>query len=204
MLTTKSVLDRVFTRIKDNSGTLRAKMLGWLDSAMRDAWIERRWVFLEKSVTLTITSSAITLPADFGDETFMNVNGLYALTVGDHLSPTEAMKADFRGGEVYGYTKTSTTLTFHPATTGSVVLHYMAKMPDAGYEDGITDTIFPMEFLPLFERSLLTAFYEYDVNADLLPNGVRLDEVQLRKVKKADNLRRPLPPLNPQGMVRER
>lgn len=204
MLTTKAVLDRVFTRIKDNSGALRAKMLGWLDSAMRSAWVERRWVFLDTSATLTLTSSVITLPANFGDETFINVNGQYALTTADHLSPTEAMKADSRGGEVYGYTKTGTAITLHPATTGSVVLYYTAKVPDAGYSDDTTETIFPMEFLPLFERSLLAAFYEYDVDADRLPVGIQLDAEQLKKLKKLDNSRRPLPQLNSGGMVREK
>jgi hypothetical protein len=204
MLTTTAVLDRAFTRIKDNSSALRVKMLGWLDSAMRDAWGERTWIFLEKSVVLTLVNGAITLPADFGDETFLNVGGLYALTTADKLTPTEALKADVRGGDVWGYTLSSTAITLHPATTGTVTLYYVAKMPDAGYADDSTETIFPMEFLPLFERSMLAAFYEYDVDADRLPTGVQLDAEHLRKLKKLDNSRKPLPQLNTYGLVREK
>jgi len=204
MLTTQAVLDRVFTRIKDNSSTLRVKMLGWLDSAMRDAWSERAWIFLDKSVTLTLSGGSITLPADFGDETFLNVGDQYALTTGDKLTPTEALKADVRGGDVWGYTISSTAITLHPATTGTVTLYYTAKMPDAGYADDTTETIFPMEFLPLFERSLLAAFYEYDVDADRMPLGIQLDTEHLRKLKKLDNGRKPLPQLNNRGLVREK
>jgi len=204
MLTTQAVLDRVFTRIKDNSSTLRVKMLGWLDSAMRDAWSERAWIFLDKSVTLTLSGGSITLPADFGDETFLNVGDQYALTTGDKLTPTEALKADVRGGDVWGYTISSTAITLHPATTGTVTLYYTAKMPDAGYADDTTETIFPMEFLPLFERSLLAAFYEYDVDADRMPLGIELDTEHLRKLKKLDNGRKPLPLLNNRGLVREK
>jgi len=204
MLTTKAVLDRVFTRIKDNSSTLRVKMLGWLDSAMRDAWSERAWIFLEKSVSLTLVNGAITLPADFGDETFLNVDGRYTFTTGDKLTPTEALKADVRGGDVWGYTLSDTAITLHPATDGTVTLYYVAKMPDAGYADDTTETIFPMEFLPLFERSLLVAFYEYDVDADRLPTGIQLDAEHLRKLKKLDNSRKPLPQINNRGLVREK
>lgn len=204
MLTTKAVLDRVFSRIKDNSSTLRVKMLGWLDSAMRDVCSERAWIFLDKSVTLTLSDGSATLPADFGDETFISVGGQYAFTTSDKLTPTAALRAGLLGGGVLGYTLTSTTLTLHPATTGDIVLSYVAKMPDAGYEDGTVDTIFPMEFLPLFERALLAAFYEYDVDADRLQLGIQLDAEHLRRLKKLDNGRKPLPPLSSQGLARDK
>lgn len=203
MLTTKSVLDRVFTRIKDNSGTLRVKMLGWLNSAMQDAWAERSWLFLEKKVDIAIVSNAITLPADFGDEVFISIGGIYIFTVADRLSPSEAAYADERGGDPYGYTKDSDTLVFHPSADGTATLTYTAQVPDAGYVDDTTETIFPLEFLPLFERVLLSAFYEYDVDADRLPVGLKMDADQLRRLKKLDNRRKPLPQLNRFGMVRE-
>ena len=201
-MNTKTVLDRVFTRIKDNSATLRVKMLGWLNSAMQDVVNERAWLFLDKTVTLSITAGTITLPADFGRETFIRV-GDYLFTIGDRLTPQDAAIADGHGGDPHGYTLDATTLTFHNTLTGTAKLTYTATFPALGYDDGITDTLFPAEFLPLFERYLLTCFYEYDVDADRLPVGLQVNAEQLRRMKKLDNQRKPLPQLNRKGLVRE-
>lgn len=200
-MNTKTVLDRVFTRIKDNSPTLRVKMLGWLNSAMQDVVNERAWLFLDKTVSLPITASAITLPADFGRETFISV-GYYLFTIGDRLTPEAAALADSYGGDPAGYTLDATVLTFHPSITGTANLTYTAAFPAAGYADDMTGTLFPDEFLPLFSQYLLTCFYEYDVDADRLPLGLQVNAEQLRRMKKLDNQRKPLPQLNAKGLVR--
>lgn len=212
-MNTKTVLDRAFTRIKDNSATLRVKMLGWLNSAMQDVVNERIWLFLDKTVSLPITAGTITLPADFGREIFIKA-GYYLYTVGDRQTPQNAAIADIVGGSLhygyvsgsnYGYTLDASTLTFHPSIpldTTTAALTYTAAFPVAGYTDG-EDTLFPSEFLPLFERYLLTCFYEYDVDADRLPVGIQVNADLLRKMKKLDNQRKPLPQLNRKGMVRE-
>lgn len=201
-LTTKAVLDRVFNRVKDNSPSLRVKMTDWLNSAMQDAWAERSWLFLEKKVDLLITAGSITLPADFGDEIFIRIGNSFIFTTGDNLTPSDAVRWDVAGGDPQGYTTDDTALTFHPAVSGTATLTYTAKVPDVGYTDGTDATIFPREFLPLFERALLEAFYEYDVDTDRLPNGIRLNAEEMRRMKKLDNSRRPLPQLSTRGYVR--
>ncbi len=201
-ITTKIILDQVFTRVRDNSATLRVKMLGWLNSAMREVWAERAWIFLEKTVDLPISGGSITLPADFGDETFIRIGDSFVFTTGDKLTPSDAARYDVAGGDPAGYTSDGTYITFHPAATGIVSLSYVAKVPDDGYQDGTGATIFPMEFLGLFERAMLEAYYEYDVDTDRLPNGIRLNQEGLRRMKKLDNSRKPLPQLNNRGLVR--
>lgn len=201
-LTTKSVLDTFFSRVKDNSSTLRGKAVYWLCSAMQDVLSERAWVFLEKTTqALPITDGAVTLPTDFGKEVFIRT-GNYLFTTKDRLTHEEAALADDCGGDPVGYTLSDDAITFHPAVTGTADLTYNATLPVGGYEDGTTPTIFPETFSPLFERYLTTCFYEYDVDTDKMPLGVPLDAKMLRTLKKADNQRRAVPALNPKGMVR--
>ena len=200
-LTTKSVLDCLPTRVRDNSPTLRVKAASWLNTAMQDVLNERSWVFLEKTAALTITDSAITLPTDFGREVFIK-NGLYIFTTADRLTHSDAARADAAGGEPVGYTIGTDTITFHPTATGSADLSYVAALPADGYVDGTDPTIFPVEFKPLFERCILTAFYEYDVDNDRLPIGLQLDAKMLRNLKRADNQRKAVPALDRKGMVR--
>lgn len=200
-LTTKAVLDQVFSRIKDNSTALRVKMLAWLNSVMQDVINERAWVFLEKSASLTLVDNSVDLPADFGRETFLK-NGIYVFTVSDRLSSEQAALVDSAGGEPFGYTLDTTSLTVHPSADGTLELHYVASFPAAWYSDGVDPTLFPIEFMPLFERYLLTCFYEYDVDESRWGSAAALDRRQLRTLKVLDNQRRPLPQLSSKGFVR--
>lgn len=202
-LTTKQVLDKFFNRTRDNSSTLRVKALGWLNSLMTDVVNERPWLFLNKYVTLTIAANKITLPADFGLESTIAVSGVL-LTDIDKLTEEEAFISDQGGGFIDGYTLDSTSITFHPSAEGAAVLNYSAQMPATDYVDSMAATIFPVEFIPLFERSLMTAFYEYDVDTDRLPLGLAVDKVQMSRMKKLDNSRKAIPKNNRNGFVRER
>ncbi len=200
-LSTKSVLDRVFNRIKDNSPALRVKMLDWLNSGMQDVRNERSWLFLERKVDLPITGGAITLPTDFGDVVFIRVDN-FIFTTGDNLTPSEAARWDVAGGDPQGYTVDAIYLTFHAAVSGTASLTYAAQIPENGYLDSTDATFFPTEFLPLFERALLSAFFEYDVDTDRRPVSIKLDQQQLYRLKKLDNSRKPKPQLHPRGYVR--
>jgi hypothetical protein len=188
--------------VKDNSPALRVKMLDWLNSSMQDVWSERSWLFLEKTVDLAIVAGAITLPTDFGDEIFVRIGNSFIFTTGDNITPSDATRWDVAGGDPHGYTTDDTSLVFHPAASGTASLTYTAKFPAAGYADDTTNTIFPTEFTPLFERAMLTAFYEYDVDTDRAPVSIQIDQQQLRRLKKLDNQRRPLPQLHSRGYVR--
>lgn len=200
-LNTKQVLDLVFNRVRDNSPALRVKMLGWLNSLIQSVVNERAWTFLEKTVTLPITSGSITLPADFAGETFVKT-GLFIFTTADRLTDADAERWDIYGGDPQGYTIANGLLTFHGTVSGTATLTYTAGFPAAGYADGVVDMVLPIEFMPLLERGLLTAFYEYDVDTDRLPVSLQIDQEALRKIKRLDNSRRPLPSLHPKGYVR--
>lgn len=202
-LTTKQVLDKFFSRVRDNSAALRVKSLGWLNSLMTDVVNERPWLFLDKSASLAITANQITLPVDFGLESSIQI-GTYFLTSNDRFTPEDAFTVDqAAGGVVTGYTIEADTITFHPSATGTAVLHYTAQMPATDYTDGTDATLFPVEFIPLFERSLLTAFYEYDVDSERLPIGLAVDRAQMKRMKSLDNSRKALPKVNRNGYIRD-
>lgn len=203
-LTTKQVLDKFLSRVRDNSAALRVKSLSWLNSLMTDVVNERTWEFLNRSVTLTITNNQITLPADFSIERSIEV-GDYILTYANKLTDKEAFRSDqSQSGIVEGFTVEDGTITFHPSAEGSAILHYTAQIPSVGYADTAEATIFPLEFVTLFERALMTAFYEYDVNAELLPVGFGIDKTQMRRMKQLDNSRKAKPKVNSNGYIRER
>lgn len=198
----KQVIDSAFSRIKDNSAALRVKMLSWLNSTMREVVNDRAWTFLDVGpATLPITSNAVTLPTDFGQETFVKY-GIYTFTTSSRLTPTEAARADLCGGDPVGYTIENGKLTIHPSAEGTLDLSYTAKVPAAGYADDTTATIFPDEFIPLFERYLLSAFYEYDADPEKLNFGAAINQSMLRNLRIADNQRRPVPALSRKGMLR--
>lgn len=203
-LTTKSILDRALSRVRDTSDTLRLKMLGWLNSAMQDLINEPRdWTFLERTVTLPLTSNALTLPADFNREVTVRT-GNYLLTTNDRLSAPDAAYLDEAGGDPAGYTVSATTLTIHPAATGTADLTYTAQFPATDYADDTSDTLFPREFLPLFERAMVAQFYEYDVDNERMGLGAGIYAELARKAKALDNSRKPSPQLDYRGFPRTR
>lgn len=202
MLTTKQILDSFFTTVKDNGSTLRARAIEWLHVLMMSAADERDWLFLKKtSAALTITANAVTLPADFSIEVCIAL-GTVLLTPKNKLTDEQAFAADNGEGGA-GYTIEGSALKLHGETTETTaVVTYIAHVPDAGYGDSTTATIFPAEFLPLFVRSLKTAFLEYDVDLDRLPVSLQLDAAELRRMKRLDNRRRPQIQPNSHGYVR--
>ena len=202
MLTTKQILDSFFTTVKDNSSALRTRATEWLHTLMMSAADERSWLFLKKaSAALPITANTVTLPSDFSMEVCIKL-GTILLTPENKLTDEEAFAADNGEGGA-GYTIDGSTLKLHGETTATTaVVTYIAHVPDAGYGDSTTATIFPAEFLPLFVRSLKTAFLEYDVDLDRLPISLQLDGAELRRMKKLDDRRRPPLKLNKHGYVR--
>ena len=198
-LTAKAVLDQVFSRIKDNSATLRVKMLAWLNSIVIDIANDRPWNFLEKSATITIANSTIVLPDDFSTESSITVGDII-LTPQNMLNAPDAFYWSQSSGTLVGYTINESGIVLYPTTTGTAILDYTARV--GGYSDDTTATVFPTEFLPLIERALLTAFYEYDVDTDRMPTSFQLDAKMLSSLKRFDNQRKSLYRSNPHGYKR--
>ena len=200
-LTVKQVLDSVFSRLRTNSAEHRARMVHWLNSAMLQVVNEREWNFLEKTATIAIADNIIPLPDDFGNEISIQV-GDVILTSRHLITDTDAFYADLIDpNSLVGYSVQETGIEFHAAAAGTAILTYTARV--ATYADGDT-TVFPTEFLPLFERALLSAWYEYDVDEDRIPLSFQLEPKMLKQMKALDNRRRGMPRLNSNGFLRER
>jgi hypothetical protein len=198
-LTTKGILDQVFSRVSDNTSTLRVRMLAWYNSLAIQVANERPWNFLNTTVNIPIVNSVIPLPDDFGTETSITVGNII-LTPQNLLNAPESFYWGQTSGILAGYTVDETGIALFPTTTGTAALEYSKRVPT--YADDTTSTIFPTEFLPLLERSLLTAFYEYDVDSERMPMSFQLDAKMMSQVKKIDNQRKSLHRLNVHGYKR--
>jgi hypothetical protein len=163
---------------------------------------ERAWNFLEKSATIAIVSNIIALPDDFGTEQYIKV-GEIILTPRNIINDVDAFYAHLEdAGELIGYFVNETGIELHASATGTAILGYTARVQT--YTDDVIDTVFPLEFLPLFERAVLTAWYEFDVDADRLPSSFQIDAVLLKKLKELDNKRKAAYQMNPHGYTKGR
>jgi hypothetical protein len=200
-LTTNAVLDAVFSRLRTTSADHRSRALSWLNSLTVQVANERAWNFLEKEVTIAIVDNVIALPDDFGEENSIEVEDIILIPQ-NIITDVQAFYADeYDPSGLIGYTVQETGIEFHATAIGNAILNYTARV--ATYADGDT-TVFPAEFLPLMERAILTAWYEYDVDADRMPLSFQLDAALLKQMKKVDNRRKAIPQLNSHGYVRGR
>ena len=202
-LTTKAVLDAVFSRLRTNSVEHRARMVSWLNSAMLQVVNEpRAWNFLEKTATIAIADNIIPLPDDFGTENNIRIGDII-LTPRHIITDIDAFYADLTAPtSLIGYSVQETGIEFHSSATGNAILNYTARV--ATYTDSADATVFPTEFLPLFERAMLTAWYEYDVDADRLPLSFQLDARMMQQMKALDNRRKGMPQFESHGYKRGR
>ena len=80
-------------------------------------------------------------------------------------------------------------------------MRYIRLIPAAADSD--TATVWPWRFLPMFERSLLSAYYEYDGDQRGMPS-LTLDRAELDLLKFADNMQKPIPKQSRKGFLRGR
>jgi hypothetical protein len=180
------ILTDTQTHIIDNTTTMRAKLLNWLNDVIRGFLSEpRSWWFLRKTATVTVTSGVVTLPADFG-ELVSIACGSFIFTPVNNLTYEE----QFEGGS--GYILTATTLTLYPtpSETSATLVYTVSTATD--FTDVATETFLPRECAPYLKRQLLAVYYEYD-NDERLSMAYQLAATELRKLKAIDNLRKPVP-----------
>lgn len=198
LVNTKALLDNVQSQIQDQSAELRARMLIWLNKIFQRLALERDWLCLQKSATLAVTSGTILLPSDYGR--LVNVQALspdeeggFFLEGRHRLSDEEAylLGTDSTATAPTGFVETATNITFKPGlSASSVALKYVQALNN--YTDGTADTVWPIEFGNAVERKLLTLYYEYDLD-ERNGGSSKLDQDELRALKKWENRQIPLP-----------
>lgn len=203
-LKAKDILDKVATRIIDDSAETRVRMMSWLNDGMRSILREpREWWFLRGEASIAVVSGAMVLPSDFGEVVAIEL-GSTILGKNNLLSTKEAFDWEQSGGNVAaGYTLDATNLYLVPAPTNGTAVFTYIKKQTTDLTDVATDTIFPIECAEYLKRFVLTSFYEFDVD-DRLPYSRQILEVELRALKAYDNRQKPIPKRNPHGYTRER
>ena len=193
-VTTKGILDDVQTLISDNSAALRARMLTWLNNIFQRTAIAFPWNCLLKTASISVTTNAITLPADFREVDSIVV-GTVTLTTDDEVVDKDGYLWSGGGTTPIGYTIVGSTLTFVPGTAASTVsLRYIQEVP--AYADGTSATLFTQKFSPLFQRGLLDIYYEYDADeriagkVDIPLNTDLVKNLLVSEVRNKDLLRK--------------
>lgn len=191
-LNTTAVLDSVQSMIHDDSEETRQRMLFWLNRVLEMLTNERDWKCLEKEVTLTPTDGAITLPSDYGNVVCIKPSSgnTWFLDDGNRLSQEQAVGA-YSNDSPYGFVENTSTIQLYPTDSSSEVV--MRYVPDTDIlSDSSSDTIYPQKFVPLLMRSLLTWYYEFDMD-ERLSFGFQFDKDELSRLKTWDNSKKAKP-----------
>lgn len=205
MINTGTVLTAVQTRIHDNSTALRAKMLEWLNQTIATMAAERDWEFMKKTAARVVTANAILKPDDYARFRYAQTlaTGLeFHLKEANRLTDEEAFEMTDPNAvdpAAQGFTESSTSIIFYPGTTAdTVTLGYVCTVPE--YADN-AETILPDKFGNLLKRSVLSAYYEYDVDERAIPS-MSLDQQELDRLKSEENRRKPIPKRSARGYLR--
>lgn len=191
-LTTNEILDLALGKQHDTSSVMRAKAMGWLNSAIAMLLVEREWKFTETAVDLAIADNAILKPADYSTLRHIkntDTSNLFFFADRHRLTEEEAFDLTSDDTTPAGFTETATNIIFHPGATGTVNLGYIKAVPT--YADNET-TIIPAKFKNLLARAVLSMVYEYEENSRALPS-MQLDMVELSRLKKEENVEKPRP-----------
>ena len=202
-LTGKAILDAAMSHIQDKSAGMRSAMTIWLTSLYQKAYAERDWLFLQTIATVSIESDIIVKPTDFGRLIYISGEEWH-LEAKHRLTDREAFELvdDTTTDPIpMGFEETATLLILRPGGAGSANLKY-TRLIQAAF-DSNTPTVWPWKFLPLFERSLLSACYEYDSDQRGIPS-MQLDQVELDRLKHEDNRQKPIPKPSRKGFLRWR
>lgn len=211
MLTGKLILDSVFARLRDNSPGTRTKLLSILQEIGQQAFLEHDWIDLLVLVSgATSTDNAVpkTLLSNYGrlytaKQASTSTSDGFLLKEIDRLTEAEI----FATGEETvatnrvpaGWHEDGTSIYFLPGVTGDLDIKYYRTVPL--FTDDAVDSVWQDYFLPLFVRSLLTNYYEFDRD-DRMAIGVQLDVAELNRIKKWQNKRKPIPKNDSKGYMR--
>jgi hypothetical protein len=190
-LTGAGMLDDALSIIQDNSTTMRTKMLRFANVVAQKLAVVRPWLWLNTSVTLVPVNNVITKPANYGAFSYLLFGMSKAFDERNRLDPREAFNADNTQGMAYphGFTEDATTITLHGAGwTDSVTLGYTIEPP--AIIDSADSTIWPVKCRPVFMKSILDWYYEYDLDERKTAN-VQLNMAEISDLKKWDNQQKP-------------
>jgi hypothetical protein len=188
-LTTNSVLTLALGKQHDTGSVLRNKALAWLNEAMQMLYLERDWLCLIRTVSLTAVDNNILLPSNYGS--FIYAKGGDFIILPKHRLTDEEVNeyASVEGVIPNGFEETSENINFYPGAEGLISLKYVTRIPD--YADN-AETVFDVKFKNLLARSVLSAVYEYEENNRAIPS-IQLDQMLLDRLKTEENRQKPMP-----------
>jgi len=191
----KNVLNAVQARVHDNSTQTRGRMLSWFMDIVELLAIERSWYCLIKSTPVATTDGVLATINNYEQILSITDDSTYFLDTGDRLTLEEAFKVNAKGGSTpVGFTELDGVITLAPVPgDGQVSVTY--KRGQQVYLDDDIDTIWPSNFKPLFVRTILTAFYEFDTDQRLI-GSVALDSTIINILKRWDNQFQPMPKMS--------
>lgn len=187
-LTTTALLDSMMLAIQDNSATMRARALSWLNDALQGLAIERDWLCLRTTVSLPVSDRSITKPADYNRLVELRANGAaWVLTSQHHLSDSLYYGLTPVSG-VYdspsGWVEDATTITMLNTPAASDVL--LTYIPTLGtYAEGATIP-FPVSYSNYLQRALLTTYYEFDMD-ERYAFSAQQRAMELKQLKHMEN-----------------
>ena len=202
-LTGKAILDAAMSHIQDKSTGMRSALTVWLNALFQKTHTERDWLFLHTAQGVTIEENKIIKPSDFGRLIYVQGSGWHLdakhrLTDRESYEFTDDNAADPTPA---GFEEMATMLILRPGASGSAYLKYVKLIPAAA--DSTNPTVWPWSFLPLFERSLVTAYYEYDSDQRGMIS-LQLDPKELDRLKFDDNRQKPVPKQSRKGFLKWR
>lgn len=208
MLTGAGILDSAQSMLRDPSADLRTKMLSWLQVAFQQAFLEHDWhdlLVLDSAVTITdnkAPKASLTNYGRFFSAKQGDASDGFLLLESDRLTPDEVFTTEEETVATSripaGWHEDSTSIYFLPGATGTVDIKHFRTVSTPADDD--TATEWPDYFLPLFQRTLITTYYEYDRD-ERLAVGVQLDVSELSRIKKWQNKRLAVPKRDSKGYM---
>jgi hypothetical protein len=189
-LTVTAVLDDALMNIQDNSPTMRTRFLNWLNNAVQDLALERDWVCLRVSIDLPVVNNSITKPDDFGRVVEIKNTSAdpvsWCATAQHKLSDVNS--AIQRNRNMFGnsitWTEDPTKITFSGSPPASTVT--LVYIPEITNYVEIQSLPFPQSFGNYFNRSLLSTYYEFDMDERAGSSYAALEK-NLKALKHAEN-----------------
>lgn len=219
-LTGAGMIDDALSIIRNNSTSVRGKMLRWINIVAQKMAVVRPWTFLANGTAIiTPVNNVLTLPADYGEIESLQAGVIFSFDSRNRLTPGEALRADNGGSGLSrpsGFTESilavtdpdtgvitrTPIITLHGSGfTDPVAVNYTIEPGDIA--DSASSTCWPVKCRPLFQRALLDFFYEYDMD-ERTAISYQLNESELSELKKWDNSQKPKTQNNRHGYRRTR
>lgn len=192
-LNTYELIESVLSLIQDNSQTIRTRLLSYLNTSLQTLINERDWNFAKLTATITLVNGIIITPSDFDRMTEIVGDG-FVLTHSDLLA-IGRLSAPYQTKKCV---EVPTGLQLIPATDGEIDLTYIPTIP--AYTEA-EETLFPQNVAPFVKRSVLTSYYEYDMDERWSTSATQAAK-ELLSLKRWDNTLKPLPQYDDRGLLR--